>query len=251
MKNNFNDLSIESGIERKEFYIIYQPIFDENHNIVGAEALARWLKDGKQISPEVFIAAAEDKGLIDILSQTLLEIIIDDFKGFPQDYFFYLSLNVSVKLFLNSCSYHYFCQLRKKINLNIELILEITEHQQFVGNDEIITNLMSIKNEGFLLALDDFGTGFNNLECLLALNLDYLKIDKKFISEENDSNGFVCVKSIKILAEEFGLDIIAEGVETVKQHEKLLGMGIILQQGFFLSPGIEIQSLIDKISINK
>ncbi|HDR2795173.1 TPA: EAL domain-containing protein, partial [Enterobacter asburiae] len=116
----------------------------------------------------------------------------------------------------------------------IKLVLEVTEREPLLDNPELIENLNTLHNSGFVIALDDFGTGYSGLSCLDALAIDYIKIDKSFVSrvsEQKDST--ILLDCVIEIAKKMSLSIVAEGVETKEQLEYLNRNQINLLQGYY------------------
>ncbi|MGO4547432.1 EAL domain-containing protein [Paenibacillus sp. 2TAB23] len=119
------------------------------------------------------------------------------------------------------------------------LELEITESIGLQGTDQVIQKLTKLKTLGVRIAIDDFGTGYSSLHYLQKLPLDTLKMDKSFIKEiSNEKAGSSIVHPIIELAHSLQLDVLAEGVETDSQHQKLVLFGCNRLQGYLFSPPV-------------
>lgn len=113
------------------------------------------------------------------------------------------------------------------------LKLELTESALAVDVDEVIEKMTALKNLGVVFALDDFGTGFSSLSYLKRMPFTQLKIDQSFVRDLlNDDNSVSIVRTIVALGTGLGMDVIAEGVETEDQHEKLAALGCLKYQGY-------------------
>jgi sensor c-di-GMP phosphodiesterase-like protein len=123
-------------------------------------------------------------------------------------------------------------------------VLEVTE-RALLDNPELIENLNTLHNSGFVIALDDFGTGYSGLSCLDALAIDYIKIDKSFVSrvsEQKDST--ILLDCVIEIAKKLSLSIVAEGVETKEQLEYLNRNQINLLQGYYFGKPVSYVEFI-------
>ena len=233
--------NLRKALDNNEFELYYQPkINSETHKLVGMECLLRW-NHAEQgfISPEVFIPAAEELGLIVPIGdwvlteacQTTSEWVRSGFENLK------LSVNVSPKQFDE-------ISLKKSIVSAIEssglsphnLVLEITESMLMGDFEHHITLLQHIVDLGVAFSLDDFGTGYSSLSYLKKFPIDELKIDRSFLTnvpEINEDNSIV--KAIISMAHSLGMNLIAEGVESAEQLEFLRQHNCNIIQGFYYS----------------
>lgn len=234
---------MNQAIAHSEFVPFYQPIVDlENGQVLGAEALARWISPERGVIPPFeFIPIAEESGLIgDIGHQILLKSCTDTALAihsgqWPTD--FSLHVNLSV----NQLSQPEFIVNLKQILLDTKLdpnnlTLEITE-SRIVDNDPVILkNMQTIKQLGIKIAIDDFGTGYSSLAYLHKLPFDCLKIDRSFIMQLNkDSIDTSIVAAIVNMTKGFKSNLVAEGVETVEQADILRQLNCPQAQGYLFS----------------
>jgi EAL domain-containing protein (putative c-di-GMP-specific phosphodiesterase class I) len=234
-----------SIFDLEDFYLWYQPIVSmPSQQVIGFEALARWCHPEKGlISPDVFIPLAEKTGLIHQLGLDLIRKACQTLRAWQQN-FPSLTLTLSVNLST--------VQLRdphlfKKIHSIIEaadiesgsLSLEITESALIENNEIAQETLLLLQKIGIRLYLDDFGTGYSSLARLQDLPLNTLKIDRAFVLTQN----WIISEAVINLAAKLGLDVIAEGIETVEDLETLRAMGCQKMQGYFFSRPITGKSV--------
>ena len=113
------------------------------------------------------------------------------------------------------------------------LVLEITETVLLADADIAIARLRALKQLGVRIAMDDFGTGYSSLSYLSRLPLDILKMDRSFLSDDMDGNGLAA--AIMVIGDQFGLEVVAEGIENRAQLESLRRLGFELGQGFLFA----------------
>jgi diguanylate cyclase (GGDEF)-like protein/PAS domain S-box-containing protein len=242
-------IKLKKALQNKEFELYLQPqmSFVNNHyRIIGAEALIRWNSEGTIIPPGRFIPAAEEDGLILPLSNWITEEIFDIDKILKENGInTKLAFNMSVKQFENKD----FIKLLKKLldeysSQNIQLVVEITESMFINDLGRAIEYLQEMKSLGISIALDDFGTGFSSLSYLTRLPIDYLKIDRSFVSRLDDVQNRNITYSIISMAKTLKLKTLAEGVETLDQAEKLMEKDCDELQGYYFSKPIPVKDFI-------
>ncbi|MDY6938684.1 MAG: EAL domain-containing protein [Cyanobacteriota bacterium] len=238
--------------EHQEFELCYQPIVSLDRGVtIGFEALVRWQHPTRGlVSPAVFIPFAEKIGLIDRLGLWVLHQACTQLKiwqdRFPQDTPLTLSVNVSTIQLAQS-------DLSERIREICEdtgiapgsLRLEITESSSIENSERAMASLDRLNAMGIQLYLDDFGTGYSSLSRLQDLRVDVLKIDRSFVSQKK----WEVIWSILLLAESLGLDVIAEGVETAEDLEKLRLLGCKRVQGFLFSQPMDANSATSLIGM--
>lgn len=230
--------------------LYYQPIVDLNSGArVGAEALIRWEREGKFESPERFILAAEDAGVVTRVTKRVLQMAADDAAfvthrehgARPQ----HLSINISVQDLQSTEIISELRRLMALTNLPASCFwIEITERALLEGakTSEV---LAAIRALGMRVALDDFGTGYSCLSVLTEFKFDILKIDRVFVSQIETGSTLMIEHIIK-LGQSLGLDIVAEGVETTAQRDFLRDMGVRYAQGWLYSRPLPVMSYISE-----
>ena len=236
-----NDL--RRGIEREEFVVHYQPITSlSTGKITGFEALARWHHPTKGfISPGDFIPIAEETGLIIPLGNWLLEESCRQLKvwqlKYPEHSALKISVNLSGKQLKEPSLIGQIDHILVKTQLRAtSLKLEITESVLMENIEQAAQTLLALRERKIQLSIDDFGTGYSSLSYLHRFPVDTLKIDRSFINEiQSGQENSAIVKTIVTLAHMLNMDVIAEGIETTSQLDRLKILKCEHGQGFYFS----------------
>jgi diguanylate cyclase (GGDEF)-like protein len=231
--------SLRSAVESERLFIVYQPQVDlATGAIIGLEALIRWRnEDGTFVPPDRFIPLAEASGMIIAIGDWVLRMSCHELvrlRGLgARD--LRMSVNVSQIQFRNP-------EFIDKLKLALAdthippecLELEITESVAMEDADFMLETLHSVRELGISIAIDDFGTGYSSLSQLRQLPLDRLKIDRAFVSELTDEvlGGHIASMVIE-LGRNLQLKVIAEGIESEAQVNRLKQMGCHEGQGYF------------------
>ena len=249
------DFSITSamhkGIQAGEFFLEYQPQFDMDRNLVGAEALMRWTnRKWGPVGPDVFIPIAETAGLMPFLGNWALRSACHQLKLFhtlaPD---FVMSVNVSPIQFDSD---HFDKQVLDVIEETgidpCRLVLEITESTLMHSQEKTERALAHLREKGIRFSIDDFGTGFSSLSYLTRLPVSSIKIDKAFVwaiaPEHTEATSDKRLISAMIhLGQSIDLHVVAEGVENETQFEFLKAAGCNLIQGYLLGKPMSAQAI--------
>ena len=236
--------------QKQEFYLQYQPIISmENNTTIGFEALVRWQHPSHGLIPaNDFIPIAEDTGLIVPLGKWILQEACCQLSVwktlFPVDPPLIMSINLSAQQ-LNQPDLIEF--IEKTLNFtglegeNIKL--EIAESVAMKDVETTIGILLKLRSLGIRLSIDDFGTGYSSLSYLHRFPANTLKVDKSFINNMGETEeDMAIVRTIIMLGHTLGMNIVAEGVETIAQQEKLQGLGCEYGQGYFFSQPLDSKS---------
>ena len=230
---------LRDAIDSKQFTLFYQPQVDVDANIIGVEALIRLKKaNGNLVSPLQFIPLCEESGLIIPLGSWVLNEAMAQVKYWendPQKRTWRVSINVSTKQFEREDFVEGVRAALESIQIDPSLIrLELTESLLIRDSAKALAKIQELKMLGLSLSVDDFGTGYSSLQYLKHLNVDELKIDQSFVRDflMNKSDALI-VETIISIGKNFNMDIIAEGVETREQFEKLKSMGCHYFQGYY------------------
>jgi diguanylate cyclase (GGDEF)-like protein len=246
------EAELRSAIEREELRLYFQPKVDVNSGaIVGAEALVRWQHAERgMIPPGEFIEVAEESGLILPLTDWVLETACRSLRqwrdeGLPD---IPLSVNLAAPSLAGRALVAKLDALMQRFDLPpASLILEITETILMQDVESGVAVLQILRERGYGVSLDDFGTGYSSLSYLKRFPLDELKIDRAFVTDAaRGGRDSALAAAIIALGREFGLSVVAEGVETCEQSAFLLRRGCNVQQGFLFSkpvPEVEFAQL--------
>ena len=247
------ELAIEAGLRESlagsGLSLVYQPQVDLfTGAIIGAEALVRW-KDstGTNVSPERFIPVAERSGVINDLGDWILTQVNGDAKQYAGELPTKLALavNLSPLQFNQSNFVERLTTTLKQLEIQYKIELELTEGAIMQSGNDSISKLKQLKNLGFKLAIDDFGTGYSSLNYLRRFPIDTLKIDRTFVNDIGTESGNGIVNAIISVAQALGLDLVAEGVETMDQASYLRERGCYSIQGYLISRPIPIEELVE------
>ena len=246
------------AIEREELQLHYQPQWDRERRLVGAEALLRWhTQRGETILPTRFIPLAEKSGLIRSIGRWVIEQALAQLHRWQHSghHLPLLAINVSGQqldpeeepldqLLLGLCE-------QWEIQAT-QLEVEVTETALISNPTAAARTLTALAEAGVRLAIDDFGTGYSSLASLQRLPLQRLKIDRCFVTDlASNASDRSIVKATILMAHELGLNCLAEGVETDSQLEQLLSLGCDSFQGFLLGKpmaALELEKLIRRES---
>ncbi len=245
---------INQAIEQQQFQLYYQIQMDSSQCPLGAEVLIRWIHPVRGlISPVDFIPVAEQNGTILAIGQWILDSACAQLKIWQQDALtreLTLSVNVSAKQFHQADFIAQVTMTVKQHTINpARLKLELTESLLLNDIEETIAKMKALAEIGIQFSLDDFGTGYSSLQYLNQLPLYQLKIDKSFIDDlVIDSNDQAIVRTVIAMAHSLGLSVIAEGVETQEQQQRLLIEGCKHYQGYLFGkpmPIVEFDKLLN------
>jgi diguanylate cyclase (GGDEF)-like protein len=240
-KQHMLEQGLREAIKFNHFTLVYQPQFNlKTNRTESLEALLRWRHpEWGMISPTEFIPVAEKSGNILVIGDWVLEMAIREIKEIHHQYPYVSSIAINVSaLQLREIDFiHRLKTLLRKYQVNPSLIeIEITESMFIDSGEEVLQTLQNIRKMGISIALDDFGTGYSSLNYLRVLPINRVKIDQSFVQQmENDVRVQAIVKSVIDLSHNLGFNVVAEGVETVKQLELLTAMETDVIQGFYYS----------------
>ncbi len=237
------------ALERQEFALHYQPQFALGGQMVGAEVLLRWQHPQRgMVSPGEFIAVAEESELIVPMGQWVLRAACHQLAAWQADprlAGLQLSVNVSARQFHQPDFVESVTLALLECGVRPHLLkLELTESLMLENVDECIAKMSLLKTSGVQFSVDDFGTGYSSLAYLTRLPLDQLKIDQSFVRNlgVRHSDGLI-VQTVIGMARSLGLEVIAEGVETVAQRVLLAQYGCELYQGYLLARPAPVAAL--------
>ena len=238
---------LRTAIDIWQFQLYYQVQVDNLGRSLGAEALIRWLHpEHGLVSPFKFIPLAEETGLILHIGRWVLETACMQLKYWQQDEltrYLSLSVNVSAKQFRQPDFVAQVLLTVQTHSINPTLLkLELTESILLEDIDAIIVTMNALNEIGIRISLDDFGTGYSSLQYLKQLPIYQLKIDQSFVRDiPSDPNDALMVQTIINMAQNFSLNVIAEGVETIEQLAFLKEHGCMAYQGYLFSKPLPIE----------
>lgn len=230
---------LTKAIELEQFALVYQPIIDlSTGQICKAEALIRWNHpDQGVIGPGEFISFAEDCGVIQDIGDWVFKTAAHHVAQWRADHDddFQVSLNVSPVQFLSEESglSRWFDMLHEWKLSGSSLVVEITEGLLMDACGTVSSRLQAFQDGGIQVALDDFGTGYSSLAYLKKFDIDYIKIDRTFVSSLGpDTDERALCDAIIVMAHRLGLKVVGEGIETEEQYRFLKEAGCDYGQGF-------------------
>lgn len=235
----------ESALKNNEFVMYLQHQVDRDGNLLGAEALARWVSNGNVVSPADFIPVLEKTNQIYKLDNFIWEEAakrLSSWKGTPlRD--LSISVNISPKDIYNIDIEKKFNELRSKYNIDPGFLkLEITETAVMLDRTDGSKLVDRLKEQGFEVEMDDFGSGYSSLNMLKDIKIDVLKIDMGFLNETDDEErATVIIDSVISMAKKLGMTVIAEGVEKKVQVDFLSEMGCDVFQGYYFSKPMPVE----------
>jgi len=241
------ETELRQAVERQQFVMHYQPIVSlDDSRIVGFEGLVRWLHPERGlVRPSRFIGVAEETGLIVPLGWWVLEQACRHAREWqrvvPMTPPLYVSLNVSGKVVMQSDMFDRVVAILQETGLPpSSLRLEITENVIMDHGELALQKLAQFHRLGVQFSVDDFGTGYSSLSYLQRFSYDTLKIDRSFIAGMGTTgDAAAIVKTIVALANMLNINVVAEGVETSAQLEKLREIGCSHAQGFLFSRPVD------------
>ena len=245
-----------TALEEKHFVLYYQPQYNHvDGSIIGAEALVRWKHPERGlISPGIFIPIFEKNGYISKLDFYVFEAACEFLakcreEGLPL-----------VPVSTNFCRHDIFLtdfaekleEIRQRYGVPANLLrVEITESAIMGGNEQVNEMIKRLHKYGYIVEMDDFGSGYSSLNVLKDIEMDIIKLDMLFLSEEtNNSRGGTILSAVVRMAKWLNVPVIAEGVETLKQAEFLRSIGCNYIQGYLYSRPLPEEQYIDLLTGN-
>ena len=240
---------LREALQQESFCLHYQPQINAAGQVVGVEALVRWIsKEHGFISPAEFIPLAEKTGLILPLGRWILHTACTQLAQWarqPQRQGLSMAVNVSAGQFQQS---NFVEQVREVLQETgapaHQLKLELTESAMVEDMEAVVARMQALRQLGVRFSIDDFGTGFSSLAYLKRLPLDQLKIDQGFVRDcLEDHNDASIAQTVIALGHSLGLEVIAEGVETAAHQVALQSWGCRFFQGYGISKPLPAQAL--------
>jgi len=235
------ETDLRRAVDQEEFRVVYQPLVDlQSELIVGFEALIRWSHDARGfISPVEFIPIAEETGLIVPIGEWVLRTACERLAAWrlrSPGRELTVNVNFSARHLKRAGVVDEVLATLEDTGLPPECLkLEITETMLMEEAEAQLEVLPALRKAGIRVAIDDFGTGYSSLAYLRRFDIDTLKIDRSFLGESEEASAWDIVKMIVALASGMGVGVVAEGVETVGQMQRLRELGCDIGQGYLFA----------------
>ena len=240
---------LRDALALNQLHLVYQAQVDyRDHSVVGVEALLRWQHPQHGfVPPDLFIPLAEQNGTIIPIGEWILDQTCRQLREWHDQGFTELRMAVN----LSTVQLHH-AELPRVVNNLMQvyrlplrsLELEVTETGLMEDINTAAQHLLSLRRSGALIAIDDFGTGYSSLSYLKSLPLDKIKIDKSFVQDLlEDEDDATIVRAIIQLGKSLGMQVIAEGVETVEQEAYIIAQGCNEGQGYLYSKPLPAREL--------
>ncbi|MCL2698200.1 MAG: GGDEF domain-containing protein [Oscillospiraceae bacterium] len=237
---------MEYALESNEFKVYLQPKYDLNNQsqIIGAEALVRWFRDGKMIPPGGFIPIFEKNGFITKIDKFVFEEVCKQQKLWMNRKYDMRTISVNMsRMNLQEPNFvRDLYEICNKYNVPTKYFeIEITESVAFENLDILTRVFNELKNYGFHISIDDFGTGYSSLNMLKNLPVDVLKIDRSFLSDTHNERANNIINHVIKLAMSLHMKTICEGIETEEQVNLLSSLNCDMAQGFYFARPMPIE----------
>ncbi len=248
------ETELHHALEKRELVLHYQPQVDvRTGRVVSAEALMRWRHNGQMVSPGAFLPLAEETGLIEPIEEWAVLAACWQYRlwreaGLPP---VPVAVNLTASHFLSpSLVGAVSTALAESGCPPVHLELEITETVLLHDLPRALPQIEALNALGVRISIDDFGTGYSSLSYLRSLPIDRLKIDRSFVTDLGTSrDAEVLVGAMLGMSKALGLKVVAEGVETRAQAERLVAHGCNVMQGFWFArpmPAADLQALLER-----
>ena len=230
---------LRNAIDKKQIQLQYQPkIALCDGTVYGVEVLARWMHpEFGEVEPDTFINIAERTGMINALTDLVLEIALNQLSEWrANDIQLQMSINISAQNIQNMALTEYLQKIAESYQIKPEwLTLEVTESSVMFDPEQAKQILSNLVQWGASIAIDDFGIGYSSLSNVKLLDINELKIDRSFVVNiTEDADDHAIVKSTIELSHRLGLMVTAEGVENRESLELLKELGCDYAQGYYI-----------------
>lgn len=250
---------LPEALEKREFQVYYQPKVDiRTGQIVGTEALARWIRNGEVIQPFRFIPTMERNGFIIYLDLYILKRVCEAINEWIEKGYKLVPISVNISRNDISGVGHDPRMLAERIIRIIKeydidpkyIIIEVTETTEASEQKDLYDFIRNMSEAGIATSIDDFGTGCSTLSVLRDFPVNEIKIDRSFINHEAFSTqDQIIIKSIIQMARQLDLNVITEGVETEEQARFLLELGCNHAQGYLYDKPLEQSAFESRLSV--
>ncbi|MDO5156811.1 MAG: EAL domain-containing protein [Eubacteriales bacterium] len=259
-KNRFGladklDEIIENALAKHRFQVYYQPIYSiQEKRFVSAEALLRlWDDEYGFISPAILIPAAEKSGAIHRIGDFVMDevcqfIASEEFKALKLDF---IEVNLSVAQCMRKDLADSILRTMYKYGIASDTVnLEITETAASYSQNSMVENLNKLSEVGIKFALDDYGTGYSNIERVVSLPLNIVKLDKTFVDGTENPRMWIALQNTVRMMKDMKMQIVVEGVETEELVNKIKNLECDFIQGYYYSKPIPKDEFITFLKNN-
>ncbi|RFU49467.1 cyclic diguanylate phosphodiesterase [Paraburkholderia sp. DHOC27] len=225
--------AVQRGLRQGDLYVVYQPIVDmATRSVIGVEALLRW-QDRKwgAVSPAVFMPEVESSALLASVTRFMLHTAVAEMGRCAPALPLRIAVNIAPKDLERKGFVAEVLAVCNELPKGTSLVLELTERFLLMESPRIVAIFDTLKAHGVRFAIDDFGTQHSNLDLLSRFPFDFVKIDRQFVRQV-DTGGVELITGIVSVARHFGMQVIAEGVESESQHAALRDAGVPYGQGY-------------------
>jgi|GEM_PF-3228875 len=239
---------LRQALNEQQFELFYQPQLVHPGLVLGAEVLLRWRHPARGLlGPDAFITFAEESGLIvDIGEYVLLQACkqLAIWQQSPSTARLELSVNISAKQLKQRNFSQRVLGILQHTGIDASVLkLELTESMLVDDFDNVVEIMQTLRVYGIRFALDDFGTGYSSLAYLKRLPLYQLKVDRGFVADLlTDENDLAITRIIILLGQTLGLEVVAEGVESIEQLKALLHLGCYHYQGYYFAKPLTLDA---------
>ena len=245
------ELEFPLAAQRGQLYLLYQPIVEASTgDIVAVEALARWdHPDLGVVPPSEFIPIAERSGMSAAFDQWVFERALEDYQTMRAVANIDLHVNVTPTSLEEAGAVEARLEAIDAAGIpRCDVVLELTETARAQHFDAVHQNVERLRAEGVRVAIDDLGCGFNSLQLFARMPVDLVKIDRSFLSREDDSDALTLLRGVVDTCARLGVEAVIEGVENEPLHQLTLSSGVRYAQGYNYSvplPASHLLPLLD------
>ena len=248
---------LHRALKEDQYRLFYQPLVNTAMKTIGVEALIRWENpELGVVAPAEFLDVLESSGQIVEVGDWVIETALRqltlwlDQGAVAKD--FMLCINISPRQFRDAQFANNIHNQLERINVPTQnIMMEVTEHNIIHNLEDAILRMQELIHSGISFSLDDFGTGYSSLAHLKNLPVNHIKIDRSFVEDICDDPGDqAMVASILALSKHLGLEVVAEGVESLEQFHLLKQYGCKIYQGYYFSEPLSADKMTDYLEAN-